>query len=423
MWEIVVTRDTAWPDGTPCWVDLGVNDIARASAFYAGLFGWDIQPGRAEAGGYTMCWLNGRPVAGIGPERDRRAHRRCGPRYLAADNADETAAKTTKAGGQLFMDPFNVMDVGRMVVAADPGGAVFGIWQARAHTGVGLANEPGTLCWNENHTRDFDRNKAFYQAVFGYELGDIGGADIRYATLKLGGREVGGIMELDASGPTGVPAHWETYFAVSGTDAAVAAVAGSGGSVIRPPWDTPYGRMAIVTDDQGAEFSVITPAGLSRRGPGQPTGTGASSAISRSAVRATVRTAHRPVVSHPRISTASPQPVMIHQPTWLASAKPACSGPASTEITADPTTATPSDPHLAAGGCDGRRHPGLSGRHPGHRGVRDRRVHQPEPGAEEDVGGQQPADRGVPGEAGQHRARPRSCTARPPAAAAAGRVG
>jgi predicted enzyme related to lactoylglutathione lyase len=261
MGEIMVARDTAWPDGTPCWVDLGVADIARATAFYAGLFGWDIQPGPPEAGGYTMCLLTGRPVAGIGPQQGPPGTPPAWTTYLAADDADETAAKITKAGGQLFMDPFDVMDVGRMAVAADPGGAVFGIWQARAHTGVGLANEPGALCWNENHTRDFDQNKAFYQAVFGYEPADLEGAGIRYATLKLGGREVAGIMELDASVPASVPAHWETYFAVAGTDAAVAAVQVAGGAVVRPPWDTPYGRMAIVTDDQGAEFSVITQPG------------------------------------------------------------------------------------------------------------------------------------------------------------------
>ena len=28
-------------------------------------------------------------------------------------------------------EPIDVMDVGRMAVAADPGGAVFGVWQAR----------------------------------------------------------------------------------------------------------------------------------------------------------------------------------------------------------------------------------------------------------------------------------------------------
>ena len=65
----MVTRDTAWPSGTPCWVDLGVDDIDRAVTFYAELFGWDIQPGPPEAGGYRMCLKDGRPVAGIGPKQ------------------------------------------------------------------------------------------------------------------------------------------------------------------------------------------------------------------------------------------------------------------------------------------------------------------------------------------------------------------
>ena len=64
----MVTRDSSWPSGTPCWVDLGVDDVSRATAFYSRLFGWDTQAGPPEAGGYTMCMLNGRPVAGIGPK-------------------------------------------------------------------------------------------------------------------------------------------------------------------------------------------------------------------------------------------------------------------------------------------------------------------------------------------------------------------
>lgn len=251
----MVTRDTAWPDGTPCWVDLGVDDIARASAFYAGLFGWDTQPGPAEAGGYTMCLLAGRPVAGIGPKQGPPGARPMWTTYLAADDADETAAKISKAGGQLFMDPFDVMDAGRMAVAADPGGAVFGIWQARAHIGVGRANEPGTLCWNQVHSRDFDRNKAFYQAVFGYEFGDIEEARIRYATLKLGGREVGGILELGASGP----AHWEAYFAVAGTDAAVAAVRAAGVAIEGDIRRGPYGALAFFRDPEGNRLAFLQP--------------------------------------------------------------------------------------------------------------------------------------------------------------------
>jgi len=29
----VVTRDTRWPAGTPCWVDVTVDDIPKAIAF------------------------------------------------------------------------------------------------------------------------------------------------------------------------------------------------------------------------------------------------------------------------------------------------------------------------------------------------------------------------------------------------------
>ena len=46
----MVTRDTAWGDGTPCWVDLGVADIAKAGAFYAALFGWEVHQVRLEGG-------------------------------------------------------------------------------------------------------------------------------------------------------------------------------------------------------------------------------------------------------------------------------------------------------------------------------------------------------------------------------------
>jgi predicted enzyme related to lactoylglutathione lyase len=149
------------------------------------------------------------------------------------------------------------MEQGRRAVAADPGGAVLGLWQARAHTGVQLANEPGSLTWNENLSRDFDGNKAFYHSVFGYEYGDMSDGGFRYATLKISGTEVGGIGELDSSYPADVPAHWSVYFAVEDTDGAVAKVTSLGGTPVRPPWDTPYGRMAVVADNHGAVFSVI----------------------------------------------------------------------------------------------------------------------------------------------------------------------
>src|SRR5271169_1750504 len=65
--------------------------------------------------------------------------------------------------------------------------------------------------------------------------------------------------------------------------------------------------------------------------------------IRRLAVRRAVSRAHAPLTSRPRQSTATPQPVTTHQPTWLALAKPSLNGPCSAEIVADPMMATPSD--------------------------------------------------------------------------------
>jgi hypothetical protein len=125
---------------------------------------------------------------------------------------------------------------------------------------VGLANEPGSLCWNENFSRDFEGDKAFYRAVFGYDYEDIPDAGIKYAMLKVGGREVGGIGEMDSSFPADMPAIWNVYFGTTDTDTAAAAVTAAGGGVDRPPWDTPYGRMAVVHDTQGAVFSLVSVA-------------------------------------------------------------------------------------------------------------------------------------------------------------------
>ena len=254
----MVTRDEPWAPGTPCWVDLGVEDIGQAGAFYSALFGWDVQQGGPETGGYAMCYSAGRPVAGIGPKQGPPGTPPAWTTYLASADADQTAARISAAGGQVLTGPMDVLDVGRMLIAADPGGAVFGVWQAGTHTGAGVAREPGTLSWNENLSRDFEGNKSFYRAVFGYEYRDIPDAGMRYATLRVGGDDVGGIGEINDSFPAGMPACWTVYFATSDTDATTAAVTAGGGGIAREPWDTPYGRMAVVHDPQGAVFSLIS---------------------------------------------------------------------------------------------------------------------------------------------------------------------
>jgi hypothetical protein len=249
----MTTRDTAWPAGTPCWIDLTVADFDEAAKFYSTLFGWSVQPGDPQFGGYSVCTMNGRDVAGIAPPMDPNQPLPGWITYLATDNLEDTISKINGAGGSVPMEPMDVGEAGRMALAVDPAGAAFGLWQAKQMPGVGIANEPGGLCWNENFSSDWVRNKAFYGSVFGYTFGDLSSDDFKYATLDISGRPGGGIGEIP-----GQPAMWKTYFQVADTDAAVSQVQELGGKLIDPPQDTPYGRMAGVTDSQGHAFSLMS---------------------------------------------------------------------------------------------------------------------------------------------------------------------
>jgi predicted enzyme related to lactoylglutathione lyase len=253
----LVTRDTPWPDGTPCWVDLGTTDIAKAISFYSSQFGWDIQQGGPEVGGYSMASIDGRSVAGIGPIMSEGAPSTWNT-YLASTDVDVTAAKITKAGGQILMGPMDIMDVGRMLVATDTTGASFGVWQARAHSGVQVANAPGAFTWSEHLSNDFEGAKAFYAAVFGYEYGDMSSDGFSYATLLIAGQQVVGGIGAYTPDVAGHPAFWGVYFGTADTDKSVELAASHGGRVIRPATDSPYGRMAVVADNQGAVFSLIS---------------------------------------------------------------------------------------------------------------------------------------------------------------------
>jgi predicted enzyme related to lactoylglutathione lyase len=259
-WSTTMTfRDSPWSDGTPCWVDLMVPGRKAAMEFYAGLFGWELEEGGADSGFYTMASLDGRHVAGIGePPAGSPPMPAAWTTYLATSDVDKSVEALLAAGGQVYAPAMDVMTHGRMAIVADPTGAVFGLWQSRAHTGFQVANQPGADSWNECMTRDFEAAKAFYSSVFGYTVEDISMPGFSYATLHVDGSVVGGLGALPHEVPGEVPAHWGTYFSVGDTDAAMAKAVELGGSVMIEPFDSPQGRIAGLVDTQGAAFRVIS---------------------------------------------------------------------------------------------------------------------------------------------------------------------
>ncbi|OIQ85760.1 27 kDa antigen Cfp30B [mine drainage metagenome] len=250
-------RHEAWPAGTPAWSDLTVPDRVTAHNFYRTLFGWSIADGPAEMGYYANATLHGETVAGIEQAMDGQAGMPpAWMTYLATDDAEATAAAVTAAGGTVLVPAMAVMDLGSMGRFADPTGAVFGVWQSGTHTGANIVNEPGSVVWNEVMTTDFEAAKAFYATVFGYTYTDMSGNGFVYATVEVDGVTRGGIGAIGPEmGP--LPPHWLTYFATGDTDASVTLVTEHGGSLVRDAWDSPYGRMAVVTGPAGETFALM----------------------------------------------------------------------------------------------------------------------------------------------------------------------
>lgn len=256
-----MAETTSYRPGAPCWLDLGTTDTAAARDFYARLFGWDYEVGGPESGGYIQALLGGKRVAGIYelmPEMREQGVPPNWTTYLYVDDVDDVAKRVSDAGGAVVMGPMDVMAEGRLLIAQDPTGAIFGGWQPGNHHGAEVTDAHGTMTWSEVLTRDADRALAFYVSIFGYEteVPELGGGT--YTLLKVDGRPVAGLMAMPEQVPAEVPPHWMPYFAVDDADATLQAATAAGGQVVNGPIDMPtVGRFATLLDPQGAAFSII----------------------------------------------------------------------------------------------------------------------------------------------------------------------
>ncbi|MEU0112713.1 VOC family protein [Streptomyces bobili] len=243
--------------GGPCWAELGTDDLAAARRFYTELFGWRCETDpRQEAGGHTVAHLGDAAVAALTPLYQQGRPVAWNVSFGVSD-ADVTARMIEEAGGKVLAGPTDVFDVGRFVVALDPGGAAFQLWQARGFPGAGLFNAPGSLGWVELVTRDAARAEAFYTTVFGWTVA----TSEHYTQWGVGGADFGGMMTMDDTFPPEVPPHWLPYFAVADVDASAAAAGRAGGTALMEPASVPNGpRIAVLRDPRGAVFGVYRAA-------------------------------------------------------------------------------------------------------------------------------------------------------------------
>ncbi|GGV81903.1 hydrolase [Streptomyces griseoloalbus] len=244
------------PEGAPCWADAMFNDVEEAKGFYGDVLGWTFGGASSEFGRYTEAYVDGKAVAAVVPPMPGQEGTSQWCLYFAARDAAATAARIRDNCGELLMEPMQVGDFGTMCLARDPGGVLFGLWQAGTHEGFGATAEPGAYCWAEVFTREPEKSDEFFPALFSYRSKRLEG-ERDFRVYDLGERSVLGRMRMTDDFPPEMPPYINVYFTVENCDEAVARATARGGVLRFGPVDTPFGRIAAISDPQGAHFSVI----------------------------------------------------------------------------------------------------------------------------------------------------------------------
>jgi uncharacterized protein len=250
------------PTGAPSWIELFTSDPDRARSFYCDLFGWQIIDPGPDYGGYVNFTLGDTMVAGSMVNNSEGNAPDGWSLYLDVPNIAAAAHAVESNGGHVMMAPMPVMDLGHMAVVGDPGGGAIGMWQAGTHKGFGVVGEHGAPAWFELHTRAYDTSLPFYRNVFAWDTHVMSDTpEFRYTTLGEGEHALAGVMDATFYQPEWTPAMWVVYFRSNDVDASVGRALELGGSVIDPAQDTPYGRLAELSDPTGIAFRLQSAPG------------------------------------------------------------------------------------------------------------------------------------------------------------------
>lgn len=249
--------------GVNVWFELMTTDLEGATRFYSETIGWKPQPmkGADPAMPYTM-WMVGEAMAGGMMALPEEAAAMGAPphwmAYTTVDEVDATAALTEKLGGKVLKPAFDIPNIGRIAILADPQGAAFAVFKPEGEMEAPDREASGRFSWAELNTSDYEAAWAFYSELFGWaERGKMemeqGGTYFMFQDPSEA--TVGGMSNMAKK--MGVPAHWLHYVTVDDVEATVARIEKQGGKVLNGPMQIPGDDViAQCQDAQGAAFAI-----------------------------------------------------------------------------------------------------------------------------------------------------------------------
>ncbi|WP_051531181.1 VOC family protein [Sphingomonas sp. URHD0057] len=258
------------PPGDYIWYELITPDPVAAKAFYDAVVGWTIEPQPSGEMDYRMIGRSDGRMAGgvmrLTGEMVSHGARPIWLGYLNVDDVDATVASIEQAGGKVLLAAFDIPNVGRIAMVADPQGAPFYVMkpippagQEKQASDVFSVDKPQHVRWNELATTDPDGAIAFYRDQFGWsqegdmDMGEMG----KYRFIQSHGTNIGAVMPKPPQLPV---TKWTYYIGVDDIDRAAEAVKSGGGQVVNGPMEIPGGEFAAnAIDPQGASFGLVGP--------------------------------------------------------------------------------------------------------------------------------------------------------------------
>ena len=245
--------------GKVTFVELVTPDIPGAERFYGQLFGWTFRDIQAGSVTYAQASLDGRPVAGL-IHRNVPAGQQRQPAWLtfiASRDVDATRTLAVQQGAKVLAEPHAVPDRGREAVFADPQGAVFAVVASTGGDPPDELAEPGEWIWSSLITSDPEHGAAFYQALFGYDVFELGDTDAQHLMLATEDYARASANGLPPGKPNARP-HWLNYVRVDNAVEMTAKAVALGGRVLVEPRDDRHGgKVAVVADPTGAPFGLL----------------------------------------------------------------------------------------------------------------------------------------------------------------------
>ena len=246
--------------GKVVWMQLVTPDLQAAQRFYGALFGWTFEVRRP--GVYAIAQQGGEPVAGLLQARGGTAA--TGSRagwltFLSVHDVAHSVQSVQSQGGRLLSAPHRYPR-GEMALCVDPQGAAFGVIARSDGDLEDALAPPGEEIWATLITSDPDRDAAFYQDVFGYEVFDLpsdAALDGQHLVLSTEQFARASIDSLPVGHPNAHP-RWLDYIRVDDVTATAQRAQTLGGRLLVAPHpDRHGGQLAVIADPNGAVLGIL----------------------------------------------------------------------------------------------------------------------------------------------------------------------